>query len=79
MAYVFSRSCDKCQKFARKECLSAMPLQPVLLDFPFSKWGLDFIGPIKPPSSAGQVFILTTTYYFTKWVEVVPLKHSIDD
>jgi hypothetical protein len=51
----------------------------ILLDFPFSKWGLDFIGPINPPSSAGQVFILTTTYYFTEWAEVVPLKHSIDD
>jgi transposase InsO family protein len=56
-----------------------MPLQLVLPDFPFSKWVLDFIGPINPPSSAGQVFILTTTYYFTKWTEVVPLKHSQDE
>jgi transposase InsO family protein len=40
---------------------------------------LDFIGPINPPSSAGQVFILTATDYFTKWDEVVPLKHSTDD
>jgi hypothetical protein len=76
---VFSRSCDKCQIFTGKERLSAMPLQPVLLDFPFSKWGLDFIGPINPPSLAGQVFILTTTYYFTKWAKAVPLKHSMDD
>jgi hypothetical protein len=51
-SYVFSRSCDKCRKFVGKERLSTMPLQPVLLDFPFSKWGLDFIGPINPPSSA---------------------------
>jgi transposase InsO family protein len=56
-----------------------MPLQPVLPDFPFSKWGLDFIGPINPPSSPGQVFVLTTTDYFTKWTEVVPLKHSQDE
>jgi hypothetical protein len=56
-----------------------MPLQPVLPNFPFSKWGPDFIGPINPPSSIGQVFILTTTYYFTKWTEVVPLKHSQDE
>jgi hypothetical protein len=44
-----------------------MPLQHVLPDFPFSKWGLEFIGPINPPSSVGKFFILTTTYYFTKW------------
>jgi hypothetical protein len=78
-SYVFSRSCDKCQKLAGKERLSTMPLQPVLPEFPFSKWGLDFIGPINPPSSAGQVFILTATNYFSKWVEVVPLKHSTHD
>jgi hypothetical protein len=77
--YVFSRSCDKCQKFSGKERLSAMLLKHVLPDFPFSKWGLDFIGPINPLSSARQVFILTTTNYFTKWVEVVPLKHSTYD
>jgi hypothetical protein len=56
-----------------------MPLQPVLSDFSFLKWGLDFIGPINPPSSAGQVFILTTTNYFTKLIEAVPLKHSQDE
>jgi hypothetical protein len=78
-SYVFSRSCDKCHKFDGKERLSSIPLQPILPDFPFSKWGLDFIGPISPPSSAGQVFILTTTDYFTKWAESVPLKHSTDD
>jgi hypothetical protein len=65
-SYNFSRSCDKCQKFTRKERLYAIPLQPVLLDFPFSKWGLDFIGPINPPSSAGKVFILAGTNYSTK-------------
>jgi hypothetical protein len=56
-----------------------MSLQPVLPEFPFSKWGLDFIGPINPPSSEGQFFILTATDYFTKWDEVFPLKHSTDD
>jgi hypothetical protein len=56
-----------------------MPLQLVLPDFPFSKWGLDFIGPINPPSSVGHIFILTTTYYFTKWIEVVPLKRAQDE
>jgi hypothetical protein len=75
-SYLFSRSCDKCQKFVGKECLSSMSLQPILPDFPFSKWGLDFIGPINASSSPGQVFILTAIEYFTKWAEFVPLKHS---
>jgi hypothetical protein len=78
-SYNFSRSCDKCQKFTGKERISAMPLRPVLPDFPFSKWGLDFIGPINPPSSTRKFFILTATDYFTKWNEVVPLKHSQDE
>jgi hypothetical protein len=67
------------QRFAGREKFFAMPLQPILPDFPFSKWGLDFIGPINPPSSAGHIFILTTTNYFTKWTEVVPLKHAHDE
>jgi hypothetical protein len=78
-SYVFSRSCDKCQKFVGKECLSTMSLQIFLLDFPFSKWGLDFIGPINQMSLVGQVFILIAIDYFTKWAEVFPLKHSIDE
>jgi transposase InsO family protein len=40
---------------------------------------LDFIGPINPSSSIEQVFILTTTDYFTKWAKSVPLKHSTDE
>jgi transposase InsO family protein len=40
---------------------------------------MHFIGPINPPSSAGKVFILTATDYFTKWVEALPLKHSTYD
>ena len=56
-----------------------MNLQPIVHDFPFSKWGLEFIGPINPPSLVGQFFILRTTHNFTKWTEVVPLKHSQDE
>jgi hypothetical protein len=52
---------------------------PVIPEFPFLKWGLDFIGPINPPSFVGHIFILTTTYYFMKWVEAMPLKHAKDE
>jgi transposase InsO family protein len=39
---------------------------------------LDFIGEIHPPSSGQHKWILTTTDYFTKWIEVVPTKQAID-
>eukprot|EP01018_Ginkgo_biloba_P009792 Gb_07726 [translate_table: standard] len=51
-----------------------MPLLPILVLTPFAKWGLDFVGPINPPSSAGHRYIVTATDYMTKWVEAVPLK-----
>ena len=35
---------------------------------------MDLIGKIHPTSSQGPIFILVATDYFTKWVEVVPLK-----
>jgi hypothetical protein len=37
--------------------------------------GLDFIGEIHPASTKGHHFVLVATYYFTKWVEVMPLKN----
>jgi hypothetical protein len=47
--------------------------------FFFFKMGFGLYGPINPPSSVGQVFILTAMNYFTKWTEVFPLKHSQDE
>lgn len=43
------------------------------------KWGLDFTGSINPPSSSRNNFILTATYYFTRWYEFIPLKNYNDD
>ena len=63
------RTCFICQTSANKERNLAMPLQPVYEIRPFAKWGLDFIGPINPPSSTGHRFILTTTDYCTRWIE----------
>jgi hypothetical protein len=77
--YKFTQACNECQTFVGREQFSTMPLLPVLLDFPFSKWGLYFIPPINPPSYAGHNFILTTTYYFTKWTDVFPLKNAHDE
>ena len=35
---------------------------------------MDLIGKIHPTASMGHNFIVVATYYFTKWVEAVPLK-----
>jgi hypothetical protein len=43
---------------------------------PFQQWGLDFIGEIHLASSGQHHWILTTTDYFTKWIEVIPIRNA---
>jgi hypothetical protein len=52
---------------------SMMPLQPIIVEQPFSQWGLDVVGPINPKSSKGHMYILTATDYFLKWPESMVL------
>ena len=40
---------------------------------PFEQQGIDIIGEIEPNSSLQHKYILTTTNYFTRWVEAIPL------
>ena len=55
-----------------------MPLTPQILVTPFDKWGMDFIGPIDPPSS-GKYYILVCIDHVTKWVEVRAMKNAQDE
>ena len=55
-----------------------LTLNPISVESPFQQWGLDFIGEINPTSSGQYRWILTTTDYFTKWVEVVPTIQATD-
>jgi hypothetical protein len=61
-----------------KQKLAALPLQLVVVEAPFQQWGLDFIGQFKDNSSNGYTWIITTTDYFTKWVEAIPTKSKTD-
>lgn len=72
------KDCKKYALFSRKKSLASLPLHPIQVDQPFTQWGLDFIGMINPPSSAGHKWILTTIDYFTRWKEVVALKDATD-
>ncbi|XP_059067735.1 uncharacterized protein LOC131858500 [Cryptomeria japonica] len=74
--YNYVKECEKYQLFFGKPHLVALPLRLVVVDEPFKQWGIDFIGPIIPHSSADHMYILKATDYFTKWVEVVPTKKA---
>jgi len=40
---------------------------------PFEKWGMDFVGPINPPSKH-RSYIIMCTNYLTKWAETKAIK-----
>ena len=51
-----------------------MELYSIVKSWPFRGWAMDLIRKIYLASSKGHNFILVAIDYFTKWVEVVPLK-----
>eukprot|EP00253_Pinus_taeda_P031966 PITA_31966 len=73
-AHEYVRKCRNCQSSSGRQNKSAFPLQPGNIEQPFEQWGLDIIGEITPNSSKQHKYILTTTDYFTKWVEAISLK-----
>jgi hypothetical protein len=56
-----------------------MPLQPIYEVYPFTQWGLDFIGMIYPHSFVGHMFILVATDYCTRWSKVIDCRKSKTD
>ena len=72
------RACVPCQKFVGKQKLVSLPLKSIAFNAPFQQWGLEFIGEINPTSSGKHRWILTATYFFTKWVEAIPTKNATD-
>ena len=54
-----------------------IPLQPKVNFKPFDKWGMDFIGPINPPSKKKQ-YIIMCTDYLTKWAKTKEIKATTE-
>lgn len=67
-------TCHQCHIFEERRKLLPLPLRLIVVKAPFQQWGLDFIGEIKLTSSGKHWWILTTTEYFTKWIESIPCK-----
>ena len=47
------------------------PLHPIMVIFPFAKWGIDFMH-CKPTSTRGHGYIIVAVDYFTKWAKAMP-------
>ena len=79
-SYVYKETttCHQFQIFDGKRKVVPLHLNPILVEEPFQQWGLDFIGEINPNSSGQHRWILTATYYFTKWIEAIPTRRDID-
>eukprot|EP00253_Pinus_taeda_P010219 PITA_10219 len=65
--------CDRCQRTGKPNPRDEMPLQPQGTFEPFEKCGMDFLGPINPPSKQ-RSYIMVCIDYLTKCVETKAIK-----
>ena len=68
-----AKKCDACQYHANFIHQPPEPLHPTVVSWPSDACGLNAIG-LLPKSFGGHLYILAATDYFSKWVEVVPLR-----
>jgi len=53
-------------------------MQPLVTFEPFEKWGMEFVGPISPPSKQKK-YIIVCTNYLTNWVETKAIKAATEE
>jgi len=56
---------NRCQRVGKPTPKDEMPLQPQMTFEPFENWGMDFVGPINPPSKQ-KFYIIVCKDYLTK-------------
>jgi len=70
--------CDRCQRMGKPTPKDEMPMQPQVNFEPFEMWGMDFVGPINPPSKQKQ-YIIVCTNYMTKWAKKKAIKAATEE
>ena len=76
-ALEYVKKCNQCQRFAPSIHQLGGVLNPLFSPWPFTKWGLDIVGPF-PKAAGNKRYLLVGTDYFTKWVEAEPLANIRD-
>eukprot|EP00253_Pinus_taeda_P008357 PITA_08357 len=76
----YVKRCDSCQRVGKPTISNEMPLHPQVLNEPFEKWALDFIGPNNPPSKQKREIVTDQGSQFTsnlveKLMEEYKIKH----
>lgn len=68
----YVKTCIHCQHRKNVPKAEAGLLQPIKVDQPFQKLGIDLLGPF-PKSHSGNTFVITAMCYATKWAEAKAL------
>jgi hypothetical protein len=66
--FKYYQGSELCQQFGKVQMAPASTVHPIIKPWPFTGWGLDFIGEVHPSSTKGHRFVLVATGYFMKWV-----------
>ena len=67
------RKCHECQLHGNKIHLPPTELHSLTSPWPFSAWGIDIIGEIRPTASNGHKYIVVAIEYFSRYVEAISL------
>uniref|UniRef100_A0A3P9MP57 Gypsy retrotransposon integrase-like protein 1 n=1 Tax=Oryzias latipes TaxID=8090 RepID=A0A3P9MP57_ORYLA len=70
-----TKKCETCQKYKPGNCKPSGLLQNITVNKPGEMLGIDLMGPF-PRSKKSNVFLLVVVDYYSKWVELFPLRDS---
>nr|XP_051211045.1 uncharacterized protein LOC127328491 [Lolium perenne] len=65
------KTCNDCQRFAKKRHAPASALKTIPITWPFAIWGLDMVGPFR--TARGDMTHVMIDK-FTNWIEAKPIK-----